>query len=190
MPIYNTKVLHIHIPKTGGTAITRTLDNLGVQVLYYDKGSLKRYGDVPPQHMTIQYTQKNLKMYKFKCFAIIRNPWHRTVSEYVWRKRTNRWEPLNDWVDFMLNVKNHPKYDNHFLQQHHFINDQVKLFKYEDWDDAIGYISKHLRIKFQTNKKYQRRFKYTPPDIDILSKDTRKAWESYYSKDLKIYNSL
>ena len=58
MPIYNHKLLHIHIPKTGGTTITENLKDRGVNIQFYDKGSKKEYGNVPPQHMTISYTEK------------------------------------------------------------------------------------------------------------------------------------
>ena len=190
MPIYNHKLLHIHIPKTGGTTITENLKDRGVNIQFYDKGSKKEYGNVSPQHMTISYTEKFFDLDEIKSFAVIRDPWHRTVSEYVWAKRTDRWEGLNIWVEYILQNIKHQKYDNHFVPQHLFVNNKVKLFNYDDWDKICDYISKNLNFPFQTKGRKQQRLLYKPPSIDILEPQVKMLWESFYALDIELFNSL
>ena len=190
MPIYNNRLLHIHIPKTGGTTITENLRDRGVDIQFYDKGSKKEYGDVPPQHMTIPYIEKFFDLDKIKSFAVIRDPWYRTVSEFVWRKRTNKWKELNIWLEYVLTNIDHQKYDNHFVPQHQFVNHKVKLFSYDDWDKICNYISTNLNFPFQTKGRKQQRLQYNPPSIDILEPQVKVLWESLYALDIELFNSL
>ena len=190
MPIYNGKLLHIHIPKTGGTTITECLKDKKVQVGYYDKASKEEYGNVPPQHMTMKYTSKFFDLDKIKSFAVIRDPWHRTVSEYVWAKRTNRWEGLNIWLEYVLTNMDHTKHNNHFVQQYRFVNQKVRLFNYNDWDKICDYISRNLKFPFHTKGRKQQRFEYVPPSIDILDPQVKMLWENVYERDVELFNTL
>ena len=190
MPLYNKTLLHIHIPKTGGTSITQTLKDQGVSVEYFDKANAEQYGGVPPQHMTIEYTKKFFDLKDTSAFAVVRNPWHRTVSEYVWRTKSDNFLDLNSWIKEVLTNINHQEYANHLVPQHRFYNDDVKIFRYDKWNNICNFIANKLDINLEITTRKQQRLEYKPPMISVLDKDVRSLWESFYSIDLESFDSL
>lgn len=92
MPIsHNYKTVFVHIPKTGGAIIEKTLKIFGVD----NNGSLKPDYDILYgvsngkilQHLKINEIlelTKN-KYDKYNLFSFVRNPYDKIVSEYLWR---------------------------------------------------------------------------------------------------------
>ena len=92
MPIsHEDKIIFVHIPKTGGASIEKSLgifgnDNNGnlepnFEILY---GQTK---DKILQHLKIEEIKK-LKKKEFETFKLVsfvRNPYDRIISEYLWR---------------------------------------------------------------------------------------------------------
>jgi len=92
MPIlHNAKIIFVHIPKTGGGTIEKTLgiygnDNNGNweadhSILY------GRYKNKFLQHLTISEI-KELKKKEFDTYrkvSFVRNPYDKIISEYLWR---------------------------------------------------------------------------------------------------------
>jgi len=194
MPLYkngNKELLHIHIPKTGGTTIMHDLKDRKVDVSYITKASHKQYGGVPPQHMDITYIKKFFNLNEITSFAVVRHPWQRTVSEFVWRKRINEFNSLNKWVkDILTNIR-HELYQNHFLPQKMFIDNNVKIFSYDNWVGICEYVGEQLGIEqFVTKYWKQKRIDYKLPTIDLLDNDTKSVWDSLYKEDLELYHSL
>ena len=71
MIIKNKKLLFVHIPRTAGTAIEKSL-------------SVPRGKAVMAQHKTFkEYLDKQSFNSYFK-FSFVRNPWDRIVSWYLW----------------------------------------------------------------------------------------------------------
>lgn len=198
MPVYRhikKEILHIHIPKTGGSSICKAVEQHGGLVSFMRKGSVKQCGNVPPQHMDIWHTKQFFDLKKLKAFAVIRNPWHRLLSEYVWRfKNVNFKKGINKFIRKQLDGVNHIDYANHLLPQHNFINEDVKLFKYEDWKSMCAYVSNELDLPgFNVDFKHykqQYRMNYNRPEIDILEKDTKNIFDKFYCNDFDLYNSL
>jgi len=194
MPLYRIKdksLLHIHIPKTGGTSLMEGLEDHGVTTTFIQKASDEQYGGVPPQHMDIGYTKMFFDLSQVDAFAVVRDPWHRTVSEYVWKLRSKDFKQLNDWLGKALENIKHEDYQNHLLPQVRFVNDDVKLFSYKDWDRMCAYVGATLGIKeFQTGHRKQKRFDYEAPPIDVLEGVVRDKWEDLYREDLELYHSL
>jgi len=74
MIIKNKKLLFIHIPRTGGTAIE---DSFNVP-------NKRKNRNPPTQHNTLgQYLEKELVKSYFT-FSFVRNPWDRLISWYLW----------------------------------------------------------------------------------------------------------
>ena len=135
MPLYrhyDKELVHIHIPKTGGTSITKAVETSGGLASFMRKAPAKQCGDVTPQHMDIGHTKMFFDLGQVPAFAVIRDPWHRTVSEFLWRTNSVKWHELNPWIKEILVDVVHEDYDNHFLPQHKFINEDVKLIKFKD----------------------------------------------------------
>lgn len=92
MPVYpGHKLIHIHIPKTGGTAIERYFHQIG-DLRWNPEfwvGQQRRNGR--------WYEYQHLSMPELRClassmldtydsFTVVRNPYARMISDYVWRQ--------------------------------------------------------------------------------------------------------
>ena len=202
MPVYRNRkkeILHIHIPKTGGSSISRAVEQYGGLVSFLKKSSVEQCGNVPPQHMNIWHTKQFFDLKKIKSFAVIRDPWHRLLSEYVWtqRKKIKKFsidEGLNNYIRNKLLKINHSQHANHFLPQYHFVNEDVKLFKYDNWKLMSDFLGNELNFPgFNVSFKHYReqfRMRYTKPSIDILDRDCKIIFDDLYEKDVVLYNSL
>ena len=82
---YIEDFVFIHIPKTGGTSLERAL---GLPFLNHDDAMQRqaKLGDARWQN-------------RFK-FTVIRNPYHRSVSLYLYNNRHRRWSEMEFVADF------------------------------------------------------------------------------------------
>ena len=91
MPIYHHhRLVHIHIPKTGGTAVSRLFDQRGDMQrnphgLYGERFSHNRWFEF--QHLTAGEirTQTDRNFTGYDWFALVRDPYQRLISDYRWR---------------------------------------------------------------------------------------------------------
>ena len=195
MPLYrhyDNELVHIHIPKTGGTAVTKAVETRGGLASFRRKAPAEQCGDVTPQHMDIGHTKMFFDLGQLPAFAVIRDPWHRTVSEFVWRTGTCNWSKMSLWLKENLVDIDHQKHDNHFLPQCKFINEDVKLFKYSNkLNDVAQYIGEQLGFDdFKIKTREQVRTRYNPPEIKVVDTEARNLWETFYADDQKLYHSL
>lgn len=196
MPHYrhhDKELLHIHVPKTGGTSITKAVEYHDGLVSFMRKAPVRQCGNVPPQHMSIEYTKKFFDLKKVPSFAVIRHPWHRLVSEYVWDMKRANWETnnLEKFIKVRLASKDFTRYANHFLPQHKFVNEDVELFRYDQYDKVIEYVGDVLGFKNFTCEFVEgRRITYDVPSINIVGPSAKKMYETLYAKDLDLYHSL
>ena len=92
VPIYQKhQLLHIHIPKTGGTAIGRHFDDHGDAVWNVSGGygvKLEHGRWFEYQHASLKeiHWLTNYKFAHYKSFAVVRHPIDRLISEFKWRK--------------------------------------------------------------------------------------------------------
>ncbi|MGD8414286.1 MAG: sulfotransferase family 2 domain-containing protein [Candidatus Latescibacterota bacterium] len=107
MPVYHRhKLIHIHIPKTAGTAIEQFFHDIGDM----EWGPLSWVGQERRgrrwfefQHLTYQ----ELKSFTaseydaFTSFAVVRNPYLRCVSDYLWHRAPPRrtFDSLDAFLD-------------------------------------------------------------------------------------------
>ncbi|MDA9062537.1 sulfotransferase family protein [Candidatus Pelagibacter sp.] len=92
MPIsHSAKIIFVHIPKTGGGTIEKTLGIYGKD----NNGNLSpdhfllygKYKNKFLQHLTISEIKKiNIKEFDtYKKISFVRNPYDKIISEYLWR---------------------------------------------------------------------------------------------------------
>jgi hypothetical protein len=93
MPVYReTGLIHIHIPKTAGTAIESFFHSIGDMVWGLDSWLGEKYvGErwYEFQHLTISefFSFTGEEFLHFGSFAVVRNPYSRLISEFLWRRQ-------------------------------------------------------------------------------------------------------
>jgi len=85
-----SKIIFLHIPKTGGTTIEKVIcpnQSLNIKPNYLTLyGWDDQYGWL--NHLTLDQIIKiypNLDLNEYAAFMVVRNPWDRLVSEYHWK---------------------------------------------------------------------------------------------------------
>ena len=192
MPIYRHKnnfVFHIHVPKTGGTAITDACLSQGCKIEIFNKKPDPVH-KITPQHFHYAIW-KNMVMEPIPKIVGWRDPWQRTVSEFVWQTRTKDFNKLNDWLKKCLSIyqENSSWGDNHFRPQTEFFvpNETVHMMTYEkSMQTAKQLIKKFLDIDIEFKTTPQKRLDYTLPSIDdVLKLEVKQMWQTIYQKDIE-----
>lgn len=159
MPIFckdDQKVLLIHIPKTGGISINHVFARAGWHISlegnvlkhdYYKniRGSLNHlcYAELEEYY--------NFEDFDF-VFSVVRNPYHRAVSEYHWQKQT---QDFSQWFKSEIDqFNNSDRYgDNHFLPQCNFVGaGTTKTYQLEQgFDSIVEDLSKQVQSPLSFN---------------------------------------
>ncbi|MEO1394467.1 MAG: sulfotransferase family 2 domain-containing protein [Cyanobacteria bacterium J06634_5] len=182
------KAIFIHVPKTAGTSI-------------YDLIGYTYIGHVPYDW----YKSRNSVKYDtyFK-FSVVRNPWDRLVSTYVYLKKggnnamDNHWAKKNlsmfssfdDFVKKWVTEENVQSW-MHFIPQHQYIfdnNDNIQvdyIAKFENLSDDFEVISDRLNLQrslphVNAGKRKPYQEYYTEETKDIVS--------SVYAKDVQLFD--
>jgi len=99
VPIYHKhRLIHIHIPKTGGTAIEQFFHEIGDMTWGLESwvGQERRNGRwYEYQHLSLPELQSLSKSeYEtYDSFAVVRNPYSRLLSDYIWRQAISQVYP-------------------------------------------------------------------------------------------------
>lgn len=148
------RVLFIHIPKTGGTSVTRWLQGLGRLRLHADT---KPEGlKIAPQHLTFADVDCMLGADLFDyAFTVVRNPFTRMDSEFRMRQKLRQGGffggalHFSTWLDRAIidTRANATHFDSHIRPQWHFISDRLRVFRFEDgMPNILQQISRDLGI--------------------------------------------
>ena len=157
MPIFNInekQFLFIHIPRTGGTCIEKWLSKEGA-ISFFSSNKSCAFS-VSPQHFVMRDLHLILGESTWSyAFSIIRNPYRRIESEYLYR---TKWEyqkiqkrpQFSTWLINQLNLASEHRchLDNHLRPQTDFIDEGVELFYFEDGLDRIAQeVSRKIGVK-------------------------------------------
>ena len=186
---YKTKTIFIHIPKTAGVSLLRSI-----------------YGDVTlTGHRTYHFNSLVLNLLEFDyfSFSFVRNPYDRLYSTYMFLRNggMNRHDVLvyenflsryNDFEDFVMNGLNHKVINNiiHLKPQHQYICDSNGCIlvdfvgRFENLEQDVELLSKKLKRKimlphYNFNKKRNYRDVYTKQMINKVCQ--------FYQKDIDIF---
>lgn len=192
----NKNLLFIHIPKTGGTSITKAIYDLSILSTIHRSSFDSPYNKISPHHQfyttLYQYRNKlNINFDNIKIFSVVRNPYDRIISDLLWHQLIK-----HDFTDKQVydviknNYLNRNDLDNHNQPQYKFITDEnsiliknIKIFKTEKLNESNDELNKFLGFdinikKTRVNKDYSR----------YLNKDCISLINEFYKKDFELFN--
>ncbi len=170
MPIFraNEKIYYFsHIPKCAGTSIEDYIQKLTQKRLafldrQYYRGSIKTFKNSSPQHILgVEVAQLFGIDFFDDYFAVVRNPYERFKSAFIFQKYINKKIPdeicINQFAKQLFELKSGiwGLYDNHFLPQMHFFypGANYKVFKIENGlDNVKKYIDTIFDCKVEEGK--------------------------------------
>ena len=198
MPIsIEHKAVFIHIPKTGGRAVSKLMGiTKDVRANLYHKELT---------HLTLPMIEERINVDGFYVFAFIRDPYARIISIYNWRMR-NYWspdfqEPIAAFVSFdyfmeillerwdsLSNVWNArclviPQVD-------YLTDDRINIFRYENIQSECDILKRMFRIKkpleqVNVSSDYRTCFHSTLPSH---TERTKEITRMLYAEDFKQLN--
>ena len=196
MPVYSKKnkhILFIHIPKSGGSTLSKVLQNEDWDESFCIRNKPLRnikYLNCSPQHFHNEIIKEIFNINKFeKIFTIVRNPFERLKSEYYWQLKQKIISNISpqDWLNNILEEYKENKfiYDNHIRPQNEFIFEKAKIFKLEEgMDKVFKFILGHNIIT--TNKE----IKLKKSDYKILIENEflklKTKIKDFYAEDYKM----
>lgn len=212
MPIsYEHNCIFIHIPKTGGTTIERSMGIGKPSVKNYKCGRTRIFHYLPSLDTDVAFSLQHLPasvirdlkqdtFSSFFKFSFVRNPYDRIISEFCWVNRGTQkintflnnpnfmYKEFDDWVKCLLKVP----YGDHLLQQHYFLYDEDTLlvdniYKYENFQDSLKELSEKLNFVYDKDlHAYKRKF-----DIDrerALTDSVKSKIYDIYAEDFERFN--
>lgn len=199
MPYYKEKnILFIHIPKTGGTVIEKSIKKTYKQTLYSTKTNNllpQPFNKISLQHQfftTIRNHKKKLSVIfkNIKIFSVVRNPYDRIISDLFWLKLIKKDYSAEEVLDVLKNnYIDRTDLDNHNVPQYKFITNKnekifpcITLFKTETLNDDNKKINEFLNIDIDIqqkniNKDYSR----------YLNEESISIINKHYKKDFEIF---
>lgn len=195
MPLltHNDKsIFFIHIPKTGGSSLYLKGNTVkpGITTSCF---SVVDHDPCTPQHYHIDLLKERYPEYvKNQPFTILRDPWGRTCSEYAWQCKLRggnpNWNNFEYWLsDLLQKYKVNPFVaDNHIRPQIQFIDQHVKVFLQENYQDVVDYVEGFFGSDLNVKIK-EKHISYTKPKFESLDKKLQNLWSDLYQQDLELY---
>lgn len=198
MPIsFKHKAVFVHIPKTGGQSVSKML---GIP-----RNSPQNYYWEGLTHLPLKTIKEQVDIEDFYVFTFVRNPYDKILSEYNWRMRNRHAivynEPTRNFMEFPQymetllsrwnNLSSKWREKAHVMPQHMFLEDDMDVFRYEqfkegcetlkDMFDIIGPTPK-VNVGHYTTKHTERTLEITrmlyEDDFKMLNYDIN-AYELY-----------
>jgi len=186
MPIsYERRCILVHVPKTAGTSMEVALG------IYGGRSKKRLFGKFEGrylQHLTAAQIRKCVGRRVYEDFfkvAVIRNPWDRAVSEFLWRrslpgvKKKHRSMSFEKFLRRMWGSS-----DPHFIPQKNFLDAEVDLVgRMEEIDKVWDRVCRRLDLsiplpheKKNNRKHYSRYYDVTTRGIvgDLFSEDIER----------------
>lgn len=196
------KCLFIHIPKTGGVSVYRSLFNSKK-----DQVNVRSAGHFSLKDYEIIFGHDVLREYF--TFTFVRNPWSRVLSSYqfmkkggfhskdeAWAKKNlSKFNSFNEFVVQWLNHRNIYR-ALHFIPQYEFLfsrNGQMNIDfigKLENIDSDFNQIKSKLHIDctLRHDNKGNLTRKKTRSYREFYTEETRDIVARIYCKDIEIFN--
>lgn len=145
MPVFvrdDRRVLFVHVPKTGGSAVEDAFRDDGWDVHFLDRTSRRHPAQqlrrCSPQHMHAALLEQTLRLDRVDLgFTVVREPLARFRSEYLWRHREDpqlEAAEVERWGRRVLERYAQDPFvrDNHIRPQSEFVLPNTRVHRYED----------------------------------------------------------
>ena len=202
-----TKIYHIHVPRTGGRYISNLFDNNGYKV-YFEHSRNFYKNSIIEELLTYPYYETLYNFEDIPTFIVIRDPIDRFVSvaSYDFFARKVKQKTITDIFKTKESLLHYIKeqqtthcyHNNFFTPQYKFIGPKTKMWKFEKGLSYkfIDWINEQFNLNIVwklTHYKHKNKL-----DVDFyddyekvkISKDNIKVLEDFYRKDLEIWSSL
>lgn len=185
------RIFFAHIPKTGGSSLEIYLVERfgGPLALRWREGVKKRGVISPSHHLSADDLLDVLERDMDAFFAVVRNPYKRTISQYKFQSGHGNSIPsrfgFSTWLRIMMRcVELDPRvYRNHIRPQVEMTPEGSEIFKMEDgfapiisWLDEITGTASELEVGHHL-KSASKPVKVYRSDIELIQK--------YYAQDYK-----
>lgn len=185
------RILFVHIPRTGGTSIEKSLGS-AAPLRFFCPTQLP-FLRVTPQHLTFQ-DMKSLFGTDFfdYSFTVVRDPYRRIESVYGMRIALAKDRFIKDlppfavWLQIALSQasKDPHHLDGHVRPQTDYIGSGMKIFKHESGLPAIvGRVSEQTGIPLQLSE--QRYLQSEPAGPIAWDYDSLSLVNKFYADDFK-----
>jgi hypothetical protein len=192
VPFYiknNICLFQSHVPKTGGTSVRKFLESNNGFLMEYNQ----KITELSQQHRhkdDEELLQEIKKRKPIFSFTVIRHPFDRIFSEFRYGHHwgANKTEADFDYfIEFHFKKFNKSGYDNHLRPQVEYIHDNMKVYKFGNWDKLVEDIDKIIPLD---NKKFPKENSAKTYDWLPQNQETIKKIEEVYKEDYELYNSL
>lgn len=201
------KLGFIHIPKNGGSTISRVLSQ---HLTYFDilVGGVKEYKEIDhhyhrnfkiSKHSTYEQMKKYTDQFEINWFTIFREPISRVVSIYKFSKKERQnlyigydYRNINTFIqsDRFINSNGvdllHASQSS-FLKVNNKLNEEIKIFPLENLTLLSNYLSKALDKKIDISIKEN---VSTANESFNLEKKSIEIIYNKYSEDFDLYQKL
>ena len=196
----DTKLLYIHVPKSGGTSVEFAYRDAGWEMTYRDgRHKENLYRQCSPQHMHARLLQDTFRVKRFHgVFMTVREPIARFRSEYLMRHDRLTSFPVDaksveDWAFNQFERQRRDPYqlDNHLRPQSEFFLPGTRVYRLEDGiDNMLKDLNTALKIDGPTQapraKQGGAAHGVSSRDIEI-SPRLREELHVRYAADYKMF---
>lgn len=163
------KLLFLHVPKTGGTSIERTLFPNLASSTAADYSYLSGWDDDLGwlNHLTLDQAiglLPGIDLKNYLVFTVVRNPWDRLVSEYCWKKSISDLQiSFPEYVHILhdgatMTISDHYKsrvaFDQHYQPQTAYLEHSagvlVRIIRFEEFDKDVTRVLRNYIPKDRT----------------------------------------
>lgn len=194
MPFYvknDICLFHSHVPKTGGTSVEKFFKNNNFEIEFI--GKINHLCSCQHRTKDDEELLEEIKTRKpVFSFTFIRNPLDRVFSEF---KYGHYWGKNNTNEEFDLYIKQHLpnlekspyQCDNHLRKQIEFVHENMKVYKFGDWEKMINDVDKIIPLENKefpiANKSKEKQWLPSTPETLNLIKEV-------YKEDFELYESV
>lgn len=157
MPVYHrSRLVHIHIPKTGGTAITEQLGKIDPPTDHHHSWIGSRYQGgrwFEYQHLSLRELDalSDVDLADYFVVAVVRDPYQRLLSDYRWRNSISAAypnAPILPFDSFDTFIKSIPQDINENFDRHIQTSDQA-------WANFLIHVRPQYQYLLSSNKGQQ-----------------------------------